>query len=184
MDDSLLLVRARQLDQDALGEVYDLYSPRLFHYACRLLSDAGAAEECVAEIFCRLIQLLSTGKGPRDSLQAYLYRSAHNWITDAYRRRPSIADELPEEVADDHPGLEIQASLRLEQAQVRSALMRLTADQRQVIVLKFYENWDNEAIAESMQKPVGAVKSLQHRALDALRRILGPDEEIIYELNL
>ena len=48
-------------------------------------------------------------------------------------------------------------------------------------MLKFYEGWDNEDIAEALQKPIGAVKSLQHRALDALRRILAQEEEDNYE---
>jgi RNA polymerase sigma-70 factor (ECF subfamily) len=57
----------------------------------------------------------------------------------------------------------------------------LTADQRQVIALKFLEGLDNEAIAEVLQKPVGAVKALQHRALASLRRILLSEEEFEHE---
>jgi RNA polymerase sigma-70 factor (ECF subfamily) len=48
----------------------------------------------------------------------------------------------------------------------------LTPDQRQVVILKFLEGWSNAEVAETLNKPVGAVKSLQHRALGALRRIL------------
>jgi RNA polymerase sigma-70 factor (ECF subfamily) len=50
-----------------------------------------------------------------------------------------------------------------------------------VVMLKFYEGWDNEEIAEALQKPVGSVKSLQHRALNALHRILAEEEEKNYE---
>jgi RNA polymerase sigma-70 factor (ECF subfamily) len=60
--------------------------------------------------------------------------------------------------------------------QIRSALMRLTPEQRQVIVLKYIIGEDNEEIALALKKPVGAVKSLQHRALEALRRLLLPKE--------
>ena len=56
--------------------------------------------------------------------------------------------------------------------QVRRALMQLTPTQRQVIVLKFLEGWSNAEIAKTMKRPVGAVKSLQHRALAALNRLL------------
>ena len=48
----------------------------------------------------------------------------------------------------------------------------LTPDQRQVIALKFWHDWENEEIARALHKPVGAVKSLQHRALNALERYL------------
>jgi RNA polymerase sigma-70 factor (ECF subfamily) len=41
-----------------------------------------------------------------------------------------------------------------------------------VVALKFLEGWENEAIARALHKPVGAVKSLQHRALERLKQIL------------
>ncbi len=53
----------------------------------------------------------------------------------------------------------------------------LTPEQRQVISLKYLEDWTNEEIARSLNKPVGAVKSLQHRALGSLRRLLLKEEE-------
>ena len=62
-----------------------------------------------------------------------------------------------------------------------NVMMSLTPDQRQVILLKFFEGWNNASIAAAINKPVGAVKSLQHRALKALRRVLvdiGDNNEI------
>jgi RNA polymerase sigma-70 factor (ECF subfamily) len=55
-------------------------------------------------------------------------------------------------------------------------LKQLTPDQQQVIILKYLENMENEEIARAMKKPVGAVKSLQNRALTALKRILRNEE--------
>jgi RNA polymerase sigma-70 factor (ECF subfamily) len=48
----------------------------------------------------------------------------------------------------------------------------LTEDQQQVVSLKFLEGWENDEIARALRKPVGAVKSLQHRALAQLQKIL------------
>jgi RNA polymerase sigma-70 factor, ECF subfamily len=56
--------------------------------------------------------------------------------------------------------------------------MLLTPDQRQAIILKYLEDWENNAIAQAMNKPVGAVKALQHRGLEALRRILNRTEDM------
>jgi len=61
---------------------------------------------------------------------------------------------------------------RIDENKLRHALSCLTPDQRQVVVLKFIEGMDNRAIARSIGKPISAVKSLQHRALAALRRML------------
>ena len=165
---------ARQFDPAALAEIYDRYSPGIYRYALRLLGDPDQAEECTAETFSRFLAGLHAGRGPEDHLQAYLYRMAHNWITDQYRREPPLllTEELPG--TDTDPGL--LAAEKIERDQVRAALARLTPEQRQVVVLKFLEGWQNEDVAKAVGRPVGAVKSLQHRAIDTLKRMLLPQE--------
>lgn len=168
-----LLEQAKGLDQRALAEIYDCYSPRLYRYALRLLGDACMAEDCVAETFSRFLQSLRVGRGPREYLQAYLFRTAHNFIADHYRRTP--AEELDEYVPD-HSNVEEQASQSIRKRRIRSAMRELSPAQQQVIALKFLEGWENEEVAQVLNKPVGAVKSLQHRALVQLQKILLDDE--------
>ena len=170
-----LLARARSFDTESLGIIYDQYSPGIYRYARRLLGNDSLAEDCVGDTFSRFLQALRGGGGPQDHLQAYLYRVAHNWITDLYRRQPPPPLELDENHPADSTGVESQVGQALEQARVRAALVRLTDDQRQVVILRFLEEWDHEEVAQALKKPVGAVKSLQHRALAALRRMLVDD---------
>lgn len=169
-----LLVQAKKLNTRALAEIYDLYSPRLYRYAVRLLGDACTAEDCVAETFSRFLQALRNDRGPRDYLQAYLFRTAHNFVVDHCRhQRPEniLDDDMP-----DCENTEENASLNIRQQRVRFALAELTNEQQQVVALKFFEGWENEEIARALNKPVGAVKSLQHRALAHLQKILLDDE--------
>lgn len=176
LQEDSLLAKARLMDMQTLAEVYDSFSPGLYAYSIRLLGDAAQAEECVAETFERFLRALQAGGGPRQYLQAYLYRIAHNWITDQYRRRP-LPDLPLESLENSLVGAEDAAAADfLERAHVRAALARLTPDQRQVIMLKFIEGWENEAVAEALGKPVSAVKSLQQRALGALRRMLSKND--------
>jgi RNA polymerase sigma-70 factor (ECF subfamily) len=171
--ENVLLERARRFEMQALAEIYDQYSQGIYAYAARLLGDVDLAEECVAETFSRFLHALHAGKGPASYLQAYLYRIAHNWITDQYRREPPPTFSLEEEIhlSEDLPP-EQQVLDGIQAEQVRAALYQLTPDQRQVVVLKFLQGWDNEQVSRALEKPVSAVKSLQHRALNALRRIL------------
>lgn len=179
MSDSNLLERAKRFDEQALTEVYDRHSAEIYRYAVRLLGDQDLAEECVAETFSRLLMVLRNGGGPRTHLRAYLYRVAHNWITDYYRRRSLPELPLNPEMHGE-PGSDPHQSLteKLEREQVRAALFRLTPDQRQVITLKYLEGWKNEEIAQALDKQVGAVKALQHRALNTLRRLLDNEKEV------
>jgi RNA polymerase sigma-70 factor (ECF subfamily) len=174
-----LLRAARAFDAQALAAIYNRYHQGLFAYAMRLLGDEALAEDCVAETFSRFLRALRAGQGPQEYLQAYLYRVAHNWATDTYRRMPPPPFELDEALrADDADGPDQQASRHMEQERVRGALRMLTPDQRQVVVLRFLEGWGNEEVAAALEKPVSAVKALQHRALGALRRWLLQEEDV------
>jgi RNA polymerase sigma-70 factor (ECF subfamily) len=170
------LPRVHQLDPQALTEVYEALSPPLYRYAYRLLGNARDAEDIVAETFHRLLLVLQRGYGPHEHLSAYLYRIAHNLITDRYRRQPLAELELDEALASsDIDPLEAVAHYTA-RAMARQALWQLTDDQRQVILLKYFEGLNNEEVAATLDKPVGAIKSLQHRALEAMRRLLTLDQ--------
>jgi RNA polymerase sigma-70 factor (ECF subfamily) len=178
LQDREYLQRAKALDPEALEEIYDQYSPGLYAYSARLLGDSDLAEDCMAEVFSRFLKALYAGQGPQDFLQAYLYRMAHNWITDFYRRGPAEPVPLDDDLrAEDQIRPEKQVETHLEKEQVRAALRQLTPDQRQVIVLRFFHDWGVEEVARTIEKPAGAVKALQHRALAALRRLLDQGKE-------
>ena len=174
-----MIEKAREFDQETLGKIYDAYSPGLYRYASRLLNDSEIAEECVADTFYRFLGALRVGHGPTDHLQAYLYRIAHNWITDFYRRHSIKLIELSETLeSNDHEKPENCISELLQKQKLLNALRTLTPDQRQVIVLRFIEEWSLEEVALTIQKPVGAVKALQHRALSSLRSFYRFEEKV------
>lgn len=166
-----LLQRAFQFNTKALAEIYDTYSPGVYRYSMRLLGDMSLAEDCVSETFARFLKSLQERHGPREHLQAYLYRIAHNWIVDFYRRQEE-SSELSEAVQSEADVPEEEAARHIRQTQVRKAIRKLTPDQQKVISLKYLEDWSNEEIARALKKPVGAVKSIQHRALQSLQRLL------------
>jgi RNA polymerase sigma-70 factor (ECF subfamily) len=170
--DSELITRVQIFDQKTLAEVYDTYSPALYRYAMRLLGDQDLAEDCVADTFMRFLQAVQQKKGPRDYLQAYLYRMAHNWIVDFYRSQPGRNQELKETRKDGQDIPEDVVHLHQKQNKLREVLRHLTADQLQVITLKYFEGWDFPDISKAIGKPIGAVKALQHRALVTLRNVL------------
>ena len=173
-----LLQQARAFDQEALTQIYDLYSDALFAYAYKHVGDSQVAEDLVAETFRRFLTALERGGGPSDHLRAYLYRITHNLITDLYRREPPPTEELDEDrLAEDKPGPASVLGEVQDAEMVRKALRLLTADQRQVLTLKYLEGWSSSEIAQSMEKSLGAVKALQHRGVAALQRILLKDEE-------
>jgi RNA polymerase sigma-70 factor (ECF subfamily) len=173
-----LLERAQRWDQAALAQVYDSYAPAIYRYAYRRTGHIELAHDITAETFHRFLVALQHGNGPRVHLSAWLYRVAHNLIVDTYRRSPPQEpvplDDVDVADTSDH---EEDLERREEIARARVALRRLTPLQQQVIALRFLEDMSLEDVALTIDRTVGAVKSLQHRALNSLRRILEERDE-------
>jgi len=122
-----LLLRLRELEEQALEQAYATFQPALYAYAYRLLGHRESAEDIVGETFHRLLHSLHNGRGPRRDLQSWLYRVAHNLIVDWYRRRdrgPTLP--LDDQLSPSVEELEEQAQQQLTQQQVRQALWSLT----------------------------------------------------------
>ena len=173
-----LLEEARKFNKQALASIYEQYSQQIFRYAFHLLGESELAEECASETFSRFLRALKDGRGPNDNLQAYLYRIAHNWVADHYRRQPPPSESLElVSVADASANPSQVVVQKLEHERVRNALVYLNLEQQKVIVLKFLEGWTYDEIASDIGKTVEATRVLQHRALAMLRRYLDEKEE-------
>jgi RNA polymerase sigma-70 factor (ECF subfamily) len=172
------LCHAIAFDPAALSAIYDDYQPLIYRYIYRQVGEVETTRDLTAEVFRRLLQAIRNKSGPDQLLKAWLYRTAHNVVIDYYRRqqhrRHLRLDETLLAASDDPVAL---AERQISAEVVRAALQQLTLDQQQVITLKFLEGFSNTEIAEVLDKPVGAVKSLQHRALASLQRQLLRDKE-------
>jgi len=172
------LERARALDERALAAIYDEYHDRIYRYIYRQVGEVETARDLTADVFQRLLQAFHLGGGPERHLSAWLYRSAHNAVVDFYRRRAQRQHlPLDEALVEGEADPTAEAERRLAARQVRAALRELSMEQKDVILLKFLEGMSNQQVADALGKTVGAVKSLQHRALAALQRRLVQDEE-------
>lgn len=170
-EEKVLLQKAGIFDKTALTEIYDRHQDALYRYAMRLLGDQQLAEDCIADTFLRFLKSIRNGNIPQENLRAYLYRIAHNWITDYYRRKEIITRaEQDTEYPDEQEDPENQVHRGLQNEEIRAAILTLTSEQQQVIVLKYFEGWQNEEIAQAMGKRTGAVKTLLHRSLKSLRK--------------
>lgn len=166
-----ILAKAKEFDMQALADLYDHFSPGIFSYSQRMLDSSALAEECVAETFSRLLHAFKRGMGPKENLRAYLYRMAHNWITDYYRRRqPDQPGDEELEKMEGSSNLVKETETRITRQQVREILHRLPEQQRQIIHLRYFEGWELEEIAACLNRSVNYVKVNQHRAVNALRR--------------
>jgi RNA polymerase sigma-70 factor (ECF subfamily) len=171
-NDSSLLDGAREMDQDALEKIFDLYSFPLFNYAARLCGDPVLADHIVGDVFVKLLDQLSAGHGPRTNLRSYLYETTYHLIIDetrySKRRAPlEVAGLLPQESQSGSTRLDDQILFQ----QILHAMQNeLTNDQRHVIFLRFLEEFSLRETAAITGKTVNHVKVIQNRALAVLRK--------------
>lgn len=172
-DEKLLLERARESDSAALSEVYDRYSGKIFSYILYRVGDQGLAEDLTANVFIKMLDAIQSSNAWQLSFSGWLYRIAHNAVVDHFRRSSRL-NSLPlnEQLvsAKDNPVSTVESIMATEI--VKEAMINLTMEQQTVITLKFFEELTNLEVAKIMDKTEGAIKSLQYRALAALRRHL------------
>lgn len=174
MQNDELLARARQLDEEALAAIHDLYFPTVYRYVRYRLNDEQLAEDIAAEAFLRLLDALNRRSAEIRDLRAWLLGTTSNLIFDHLRRKYRRPMENIEDL-EFLPGLdnpETRTEERDRNHQVRSAMRNLTPDQQQVLSLRFLLECSIEETARIMRKSQGAVKVLQFRALAALRKLI------------
>lgn len=160
---------------DAVTELYRVHALGLIRLAVVMLGDRPAAEDVVQEAFCGLYRrwhsLSDTGKA-----LSYVRSSVINGCRTILRRRLRQADPDPSTGDPSGESAEALALIGEEHRQVLASIRRLPARQREVLVLRFYLDLDEEEIAVSMRISRGTVKSTTSRALAALGRILGEQQ--------
>lgn len=172
MEDNLsLLERIKQHDQQALADVHDRYFDQIYYYINYRISDSEAAADLAGEVFLALINALKKGKPPRTSLTGWLYAVARNLAADHIRKQVKTVP-LMEDLVSDEPLMIEQAHLAHMLPTMKAALRQLTEEQQHVIALRFGRGLSLAETAEIMEKSVGAIKALQHRALASLARLM------------
>jgi RNA polymerase sigma-70 factor (ECF subfamily) len=172
--DLTLLDAARNMNQDALVKIFDLYSSALYNYALRLCSDPLEADQVVGDVFAKLLEQLSAGNGPSANLRSYLYEMTYHLIIDKsrYSRREApleTVEFLRQDGTSTLIGLEDRMMF---ETVVRAIKNDLTEDQRHVIVLRFLEGFSLRETAEIIGKEVYNVKVIQNRGVAKLRKAL------------
>lgn len=167
---------ARGSDPEAVGWLYERYFDRIYRYVYVKIGHPTEAEDLAEQVFLKMIESISTFQWQGSTFAAWLYRIAYNLIIDTHRRdarRPQVpleplADTLPSEGNDPHRGAE-QNDLR---HHLVESISMLTDLQAQVIALKFGSGLSNLEVAAIMDRSEGAVKALQHSALQNLNKLL------------
>ena len=168
-----LVRRAQEYDEAALEALYQTYYPKIYNYAFLQMGDVHASEDLAADVMLKMLESIKSYQFRGLPFGAWVFRIARNRLIDLHRRRRRRGEvDLSETLVSTLASPQALAEQAIERGQIQIALKHLTDEQRQVIVLKFIEGFDNRSAGRVMNRSEGAIKSLQHRAIGSLRRVL------------
>ena len=170
--------RQGDLDAQAITTIYSHYFPEIFHYVQYRLSDDMLAEDISSEVFFCWLKAVKSGDGPAENLRGWLIGAARHLVVDHIRRKyrhPSeaISDAIKSDEAGPSELVEHCDTSHI----LHTAISQLTEDQQQVLALRFGQGYSLEETADIMKKKINAIKALQFRALNALHRRIGKENE-------
>jgi len=181
--DKELIKRAQRGDPHAFGELYECHAPVIFRYLFAHLDSRMDAEDLTGEVFLKAWQYLPKYKEHGVPFLAFLFRIAHNVLIDHYRQSSRQESKTPEELDGYKQESSVEpidmVGLQLEHQAVLRVLSKLRPDYQTVLTLRFISELSPEETSQVMDRSVGAIRVLQHRALAALRENIeksGKDE--------
>jgi len=171
-DDEQVIQQVKNGDAEAYGVLYDQYAEVIFRYVYSHLEGRLDAEDLTEEIFLRAWRALPKYDERGLPFSAFLFRIARNSLIDYYRQRKVVQSIEDVELQSHEPGPEETVEVQIENRNLRETIARLREDYRNVLIFRFLSGLSPEETAQVMQRSVGAVRVLQHRALSALKDLM------------
>ena len=162
----------------ACTRIYQSLAPAVAGYL--RAQGADDPDDLTSEVFLRVFSGCGSFSGDEAQFRAWVFTIAHSRLVDARRARdrtPEVGvldDECPDGWGPTTAGADDEAMDRLAVDGIRQLLDALTSDQRNVVALRIVGQLSVEEAATALEKPPGAIKALQRRALATLRRRLAP----------
>ncbi len=182
LDDHHLIDRVASAEKDALETLYSRYSSSVFSLAMFMLKQEALAEEVTQDIFLNIWTKASSYKADRGEPRAWIMSVAHHRIVDVIRSRrrtQNITDpgayEKLELLPSSHISTEDEVERRIERDYIRKALDTLPPEQKQVILLAYFQGYSQSEMAKILDQPLGTVKTRVRLAMKKLRTVLEGD---------
>ena len=172
MTDEELMLAVRDGDLAKLGQLFDRYHVALFDFLSRMTGDPAAAEDLVQDIFVRILKYRATHRDD-GRFETWIFRIARNARADFFRRRseaePMTDEALEQPTTAAGPARQFEHDRQV--SRLKRALMHLSDDKRELIVLARYREMPHEQIASLLGIEVGTVKVRLYRAIRELRSV-------------
>jgi RNA polymerase sigma-70 factor (ECF subfamily) len=173
--DDYLVEKAVERDRASFTALYERYVDRIYRHVYYRVSNHADAEDITQEVFTRAWKAIGKYKKTGAPFAAWLITIAGNLVVDHYKPRQKMPvtdgrnDKVPGYLVSDPAGM---AETSFSNALVKKAVLNLKGDKQKVIMMHFIDGFSYEEIARALKKSEGAVRVIQYRALNDLRKML------------
>jgi RNA polymerase sigma-70 factor, ECF subfamily len=162
-------------DSEAFQTLYESHLDTIYRYVYYKVGNGQLAEDLTQHIFMKAWEAINRYQWRELPFQHWLLRLARNTVIDHYRSTKPANASLLDPIGDGTDPEEELAQSEMIQT-LQEAVRQLPDEQREVIVLRFIEQMPHADVALHLGKSAATVRVIQHRALQALRRLLEQDE--------
>lgn len=167
------VLQSQNGNADAFGQLYDIFVDPIYRYVFyRVKSEE--AEDLTEVIFLKTWENIRQYRQGRYGFSSWIFRIAHNVVIDYYRSNNHIEEDLSEAIPDERRLADAtdRTHRSLNQNLLSTAMRELKDNYRQILTLKYINNFSNEEIGYILNRSQTSLRIAQFRALKALRRIL------------
>jgi RNA polymerase sigma-70 factor (ECF subfamily) len=168
--EQMLVLRSQIGDEAAFQELLALYGPHLSRFTRKMIESPETADDLTQEIWVAIFRGLP-GLRDVDKFRPWAFRIARDRIYREYRRRNITVQPLGDDELKALPEIG-ETSMTLEAGELQQSLDLIPPDQREVLVLRFFEEMSYEEIARVTGCTLGTVRSRIHYAKRALRNAM------------
>ena len=151
-------------------KIYKEFYPKVYQYLVNRMGNIQDAEDMAQTVFVKIFTKLDTFDAEKSSLSTWIFNITRNSLIDHQRSMTlRIHEEIPDTLADEGPDMLDNIIMDQEQEKLADALERLTGEERDLIILHYYNEYTLLKVAEVMRRPYGQIKRLHMKALQKLR---------------
>lgn len=160
------------IDREQFAEVYDHYASRIYQFIYYKTYHKETAEDLTSHTFLRAFENLHHFNPEKGSIGAWIYQIARNLVADHYRAKKKTVDidDVWDLAGYQNVELDVQNKEQLEE--LREVLRKLPAEQRDILILRIWQELSYKEISQIMGKTEGACKMMFSRVIAKLRKEL------------
>ncbi|MFA5173255.1 MAG: RNA polymerase sigma factor [Candidatus Paceibacterota bacterium] len=160
--------------RESFGELYDFHQPRIYRFIFLKVGNREESEDITHQVFLSAWQNIKSFRIKEVPFSSWLYKIAKNKVIDYYRSKKPVSsfESMDENAIESSSFPELLAEKSMELERIRNAMAKITEEQQDVLIMRFVEDLPIKEVALALDKSIGAVKLIQFRAVNKLKKIL------------